>query len=169
MYAVWRQYDCLWPGLPPLCHRTAVCRMARLLLPLAWVDSSLLSYGCTSYGASIIVFVQGQFIFAIVWLNVIWRDHYCNWPGLPHICHRMVVRRMPEIFLPLAWVTSSLPGCCCRPCGASIIAFVLGHLIFASVWVYVAWREQYCLWPGLTHFCHHTAIRRMARVLLPLA
>ena len=93
----------------------------------------------------------------------VWRKYCCLWPGLPHLCHRMAVRSMARALLPLAWLNSSFPY------GASIIAFGLGYLIFAIVWLYVVWREYHCLWPGLTHLCHHMAVRRMTRVLLPLA
>ena len=71
--------------------------------------------------------------------------------------------------------------------GAAIIAFALGYLIFAIIWLYIVWRENCCLWPGLTHLCYvvwreyyclwtglphvwqHMVVRRVARVLLPLA
>ena len=56
---VWREYCCLWPGLPHVCHPMASSCMARALLSLAWVNSSLLSYGCTPYGASMIAFGLG--------------------------------------------------------------------------------------------------------------
>ena len=133
----------------------AVCRMARVLLPLAWVNSSLLSYGwapyagvllplawvtsslasygCTPYGAIMIAFGLCYHIFAIVWLHVVWRKHCCLWPGLPHFCHCMAVRRMARALLPLAWLNSSLLSYGCTPYGASIIAFGLGYLIFAIV------------------------------------
>ena len=145
-YAVWRMCYCLLPGLPHLCHRMDVRRMARVLLPLAWFDSSLLSYGCTLYGVSIIAFGLGHLIFAIVclyvvgreyyclwpglihfviiWAYAVWREHYCLWPGLPHLCHP---------------------------------------------WLYVVWCEYCCLWPRLNHLCCHIAVRRVARVLLNLA
>ena len=107
---VWHEYHCLWPGLPQLCDRMAVRRMARVLLPLACVNSSLLSYGCTSYGASMIFFGLGNLIFAIVWLYIIWRKYYCIWPALTHLCYHMAVRHMARALLPLVWVTSSLPS-----------------------------------------------------------
>ena len=72
LYAVWREYHCLWPGVSQLCHCMAVRRTARVLLPLAWINSPLLSYGCTSYGASIIALGLGYLIYAIVWLYVVW-------------------------------------------------------------------------------------------------
>ena len=104
----------------------AVRRMARVLLPVARANQSLLSYGCTLYGASINAFGLGYFIFAIVWLYVVWRQYYCRWPGLIHLCSRMAVRHMARVVLPLAWVTSALPWYGCKAYGASIIAFGLG-------------------------------------------
>ena len=41
LYVVWRKYYCLWPGLPHLYNRMAARRVARVLLPLTWVTSSL--------------------------------------------------------------------------------------------------------------------------------
>ena len=93
----------------------AVPRKARVLLPLAWATSSLPSYGCTSSGASIIAFGLGYLIFAIIWPYAVWREYYCLWPGLPHLCHRMAVRRMARVLLPLAWVNSSLLSYGCTP------------------------------------------------------
>ena len=98
-------------------------RMAKVLLPLAWVTSSVPLHGCTSYDASIIASGLAQFIFVTIWLYAVWLDYYCLWPGLPH---------------------------------------------FAIVWLYVVWRMYYCLWPGLTHLCYRMAVPRMTRVLLPL-
>ena len=72
----------------------AVRRMARVLLPLARVNASVLSYGFTPYGASIIAFGLVDLIFANVWLHVVWREYYCLWPGLPLLCYGMAVRRM---------------------------------------------------------------------------
>ena len=89
----------------------AARRMARGLLPLAWVNSSLLSYGCTPYGASFIAFGLGYLIVAIVWLYVVWREYYCLWPGLLHLCYHMAVRRMARVLLPLARVTSTFLLC----------------------------------------------------------
>ena len=87
-------------------------------------------------------------IFAIVWLYVVRREHYCIWPGLTHLCyhmavrrmarvllplpglihlcHHMAARRMAQVLLPLAWATSSFPSYGCTSSGASIIAFGLG-------------------------------------------
>ena len=144
----------------------AVRRMARILLPSSWVNSSLLSYGCTPYGASIHAFSLGYLIFAIVWLYAVWREYYCLWPGLPHLCHRMAERYMARALLPLAW---ALLTCDCTPYGASILDFGLGYLIFAIKWLHILWREYHCLWLGLIHLWSHTAIRRMTRVLSPLA
>ena len=95
LYVVWGGYYCLWPGLIHLCYHMAICRMARVLLPLAcvtsslpsmtvrrmarallplaWVNSPLLLYACTPYAASIIV--------------------------LPHLCHRAAVQRMARVSL----------------------------------------------------------------------
>ena len=148
----------------------AVRRTARVLLHLAWVNSSLLSYGCTLYGVSIIAFGLGYLIFAMVWLYVVRRKYYCLWPGSIHLCYHMAICDMAQVLLPLAWVTSSLPSMtvrrmarvslflalvsspllsyACTPYGASIIAFGLGYLIFAIVWLYVVWRKYYCHWPG---------------------
>ena len=125
-----------------------VHRIARVLLPLAWDISSLLSYGRTSYGTSII-----------------WREYYCPWPGLAHLCYRVAVRCMVRVLLPLAWVISSLLPYGHTPYGVSIIAFGLVYLIFVIGWMYAVWREYYCLWPGLSHFCYRMAVHRMARVL----
>ena len=119
---------------------------AGVLLPLAWVTSSLASYGCTPYGAIMIAFGLCYHIFAIVWLYVVWRKHCCLWPGLTHLCYHI-------------WL---------YPYGANIIAIGLGYLIFAIVWLYVVWRERYCLWPGLIHLCNHMAVPHMAQVFLPL-
>ena len=102
LYVVWREYCCLWPGLTHLCYCMAVRCMARVLLPSSWVNSSLLSYGCTPYGASIHAFSLGYLIFAIVWLYAVWREYYCLWPGLPHLCHRMAARHMVRVLLPVA-------------------------------------------------------------------
>ena len=108
LYVVWREYYCLWPGLPHLCHRMAEGYMARALLPLAWITSSLQSYGCTPFGANILAFGLGYLIFAMILLHAVWREYYCLWPRLPHLCHRMAVRRMARALLPLAWLNSSL-------------------------------------------------------------
>ena len=94
---------------------------------------------------------------------------YCLWPGLPHLCHRMAVRRLARMLLVFAWLKSSLLSNGRKPYGASIIAFGLDYLMFATVWRYVVWREHYCFWPGLIRLCYHMAGRRMARVLLHLA
>ena len=87
----------------------AVRRMAPALLPLSWVHSSLLSYGCMPYGASIVAFGLGYLNFAIVCLYVVQREYYCLWPGLIHLCYHMAVPRMVRVLLPLGWVMSSLP------------------------------------------------------------
>ena len=87
-------------------------------MPLAWVSSSL-----------------------VTWLHAVWREHHSLWPGLPHLCHRMAVRRMARVLVSLAWLYSSLLSYDCAPYGASIIAFGLGHLSFAIAWLYVVWRE----------------------------
>ena len=108
LYIIWCEYYCFWPGLPHLCNRMAVRHMARVLLPLAWVISFWGSYGCTWYGASMIAFGVGYLIFAIVALYVVWREYYCLWPGLPHLCNPVAVRRVARVLLPSAWVTSSL-------------------------------------------------------------
>ena len=130
----------------------AVRRMARVLLPLAWVNSSLFSYGRRLHGASIIAVGLCNLIFAIVWLYVVWREYHYLWPGLIHLCYHMAVRHMVRVFLPLAWVTSCLPPYGGTPYGTSIIAFGLGYLIFRIVWLlYVLWRDYQCLWPGLVH------------------
>ena len=170
LYVVWREHCFLWPGLIHLSYHMAVPCKARELLPLAWDTSYLPSYGCTFYGASIIAFGLDQFVFVIIWPYAIWCDHYCLWPGLAHLCHHVAVHRLARVFLPLAWVNSSLLSYGHTPYGASIIAFSLGYLMFATVRRYVVWREYYyCLWPGLIHLWVHMAVCRMARVLMPLA
>ena len=88
----------------------AVRCMARVLLPLARVNASVFSYGCTPYGASIIASGLGDLIF-VVWLHVVWREYYCLSPGLPLLCYGMAVRRMERVLLPLAWVNSPLFSC----------------------------------------------------------
>ena len=85
----------------------AVRRLVRVLLLLAWVTPSLQSYGCTSYGASMIACGLGYILFGILWLYVVWRQYDCLWRGLPDLCNRSAVRRMARVLLPLAWVTSS--------------------------------------------------------------
>ena len=159
-------------------------------MPLVYVITCLLPYGCTLCSAITIAFGLGCLSFVIVllhavrhkydwsWpglshlcyrlLRVVWREHYCLWPGLPHLCRPVAVRRLARVFLPLAWVNSSLLSYGRTPYGASIIAFGLGYLMFATIWRYVVWREHYCLWP-LIHLCYHMAVRCLARVLLPLA
>ena len=127
LYAEWGDYGCLWPMLPHLFHRMALRRTARALLRLAWVSSSLIVIiWLYPYGESIIAFGLGYLIFAIVWLYVIWREHYCFWPGLIHLCYHVAVPHMARVLLPLAWATSSLPSYGCTSYGASIIAFGLG-------------------------------------------
>ena len=108
LYVVWREYDCLWNGLQQLCHRMALGRLARVVLPLARVNASLLSYGCTPYGASILAFGLGSVIFAVVWLYIVWPEYHCLWPGSIHLCYHMAVCRLARVLLPLAWVTSYL-------------------------------------------------------------
>ena len=104
----------------------AVRRMARVLLPLVWVNSSSLSHGNTPYGASIIAFGLNYIIFAISLLHVVWREHYRRWPGSVHLYDLMAVRRVARVLLPLARVTSSLPSNGCTSYGASIAALGLG-------------------------------------------
>ena len=113
--------------------------MAQVFLPLAWVITSLLLFGSTPYGASIM-----------------WRE-YCPWLGLAHLCYRVAVRCMARVLLPLAWVISSLLPYGHTPYGASIAAFGLVDLIFVIGWMYAVWR------------CYRMAVRRMARVSMPLA
>ena len=43
-----------------------------------------------------------------------------------------------------------------------IIGFGMGYLTFVIVWLYAAWREYYCLWPGLSHLDYCKAVRQMA-------
>ena len=86
----------------------AVRHLVQVLLLLAWVTTSLQSYGCTSYGTSIIAFGLGYIFLVILWLYVVWHQYDCLWPGLPDLCNRSTVRRMARVLLPLAWVTSSL-------------------------------------------------------------
>ena len=86
----------------------AVRRMARALLPLTCVNSSLLSRGCTTYGTSSIDFGLGYLNFGIVWLYVVRREYYCLWPELIHLFNQLAVPRMAQVLLPLAWVDSSL-------------------------------------------------------------
>ena len=143
--------------------------MARVALPLAWVTSSLPSYGCTWYGASSIAFGLVEFFFVIIWLYLVWREYYCLRPGLPHLCHRMAVHCMAPVLLPLAWVDSSLLSYGCTLHGAGIIAFGLCNLILAILWLYIVWRQYHCLWSGLIHLCYHIAVCCLVRVLLPLA
>ena len=124
LYAIWREYYCPWPGLPQLCHCMAVRRTARVSLHLAWVNSSLLSYGRTLHGASIIAFVLSYFIFAIVWLNIMCCEYHCLWPGLIRLYYHMAVRRMAPVLLSLAWELLEkvlLPSrkSCCRHIGRS--------------------------------------------------
>ena len=57
-------------------HRMVLRRMARAISLLAWVNSSLLSDGCTPYAASTIAFGLGYLSFAIVWLYVVRREYY---------------------------------------------------------------------------------------------
>ena len=140
--------------------------MARALLPLA-VNSSLLSYGSTVSGASIAAFGVSYFIFAIIWLYAVWRDYDCLWPMLPHFCHHMALRRLAQALLPLAWDNSFLLSCGCTRMARVLVSLAWVYLIFAIVWLYVRWREHYCLWPGLIHLCDHMAVPRKARVLLP--
>ena len=97
LYVVWREYYCIRPGLPHLCHRMAARRMARVLLPVALVNSSLLSHSNTPYGASIIAFGLGYLIVAILCLYVVWHKHYRCWPGLIHLCYHMNVRRVAPV------------------------------------------------------------------------
>ena len=179
-YTVWRECYCLWPGLPHRRHRMGVCRMARVLLPLAWVNSSSLSYGCTPYGASIIAFGLGYLFLPLYGCTL----YGASTVIFGNFCHRTSVSRMARALLPLAWVNYfllsygrapygasiiafglgyflvAIHGCMShgvswvnssllsdgrRPYGASIIALGLVQLIFATVWLYVAWREHYCL------------------------
>ena len=128
---MWREYCCLWPRLIHLFCYIAVRHIARVFLNLAWFNSSLLSYGLTLYGASIIVFGLGYLVFAIAWLYVVRREYYCIWPGLIHLCYHMAVPCKARVLLPLAWVDTSLLSYGRMPDGASIIAFCLGYLIFA--------------------------------------
>ena len=69
------------------CHRTVASRTARVLLPLAWVNSPLLSYACTPYGASGIAFGLDYLIFAFYAVL------------LPLACYHMAVRRTPRALL----------------------------------------------------------------------
>ena len=162
----------------------AIRRMARVLLPLAWVNSFLssngrtsygasiiafslgylilASHGCTMYGASIIAFALGYFIFVIIWLSASWREYFCVWPGLPQLCHRTAVRCTVRVLSPLAWVNSSWFSYGRTSYAASMVAFGLGYLIFAIIWLCVVWFEYYCLWPGLVYLCFHVAVRRIA-------
>ena len=109
--------------------------LARVLIPLAWITSSLPSCGCTLYGASIIAFGLGSFFFLSRWLYAVWCEYHCLRPGLPHLCHRMPVRRMACVSLHLAWVHSSLLSYGCTPYGASMIACSLCYHIFDIVWL----------------------------------
>ena len=131
----------------------AVRCMVRVLLPLARVDASVLSYGCMPYGAKIIAFGLSDLIFAIVWLHVVWREYFAF--------------RLGYLFFAMVWRYVVWREYYCLWPGLSSIAFGLCYLIFAIMWLYVVWREYYCLWPGLIHFCYHMAVRRMARALLP--
>ena len=117
----------------------AVRRLVQVSSLLAWVTPSLHSYGCTSYGASIIAFGLGQLIFVITWQYAVWREYYCLWPGLHHLCHRMAERYMARALLPLAW---ALLTCRCTPYGASILDFGLGYLIFAMILLHAVWRKD---------------------------
>ena len=94
-----------------------------------------------------IAFGLGYPIFVIVCMHVLWHEYYCLWPGLPHLCDCMAVRRMARVSLLLG----------------------LRYVIFVIVWLYVVWREYYCLWPGLPHLCNCIGVRCVARELLPLA
>ena len=103
-----------------------VRQMAGVLLLSAWVHSLLLSYAYTPYGARIIAFGLGHLIFDIAWLYVVWREYFCLWPGLIHLCYHIVVGHMARVLLNLAWVNSSFLLYGRTPYGASIIAFGLG-------------------------------------------
>ena len=75
----------------------AVGRTARVLLPLARVNASVISYGCTPHGASIVAVGLGYLTFAMVWLHVVWREYCCLWPGLIHLCYHKAVRRLARV------------------------------------------------------------------------
>ena len=137
-----------------------------------------------------IAFGLGYLIFAIVWLHAIWHEYYCLWPGLIRLCYHVAVRRMARVLLPLAWGTSSLPSMAicrmarvllhlawvnspllsdgCMLYGASMLSFGLGYLVFAIALLHVVWHEYHCLWPGLLQLRFCMAVRRTARVSLPL-
>ena len=112
---------------------------------------------------SIIAFGLGYLTFVIVWLYVVWREYYCLWPGLPHLCNPMAVRRMAQVLLPLASAISSFLSYGCTPYGASMIAFGLGYLIFGIARLYAVRRRYYCLWPGLSHLSYRMAVRHMVQ------
>ena len=146
----------------------AVPRRTQVLLLSALVISSLLSYDCTLYGASVIGFGMGYHVFVITWLYAVRREYDCLWFMLSHLCCRMAVRCMARVSLRLAFVFSALLSHCCTPCvasivghgpgchifaivrcpphGTSIVAFGLGYLSFVIVWLYDVGREYYCLW-----------------------
>ena len=118
--------------------------------------------------------ITGSYVKDLLLQRVSWSPEcrkldYCLWHGLSRLCYHLAVRRMARVLLPLAWAISSWLLYGCTPNGVSIIAFGLGYLTFVIVWMYAAWREYYCLWPGLSHLWYRTAVRRKAHVLLPLA
>ena len=49
------------------------------------------------------------------------------------------------------------------------MARVVLRLVWVIVWLHDVWRKYYCLWHGSSHPCYRMDVRRMARVLLPVA
>ena len=133
-------------------RRMVLRHMARALSLLAWVTSTLRSYGCTSYGASILAFGLGQLILL---------PYGCTQYGTSIIASGLGYLNF-AIVLRLAWVTSSLLWYGCTSYGARIIAFGLGQLVFVIIWLYLVWCKYDFLWPGLPHLCHRMAVHRMA-------
>ena len=94
------------------------------------------------YGTRTVAFGMGHQVFDSAWLCATWREYYCLWPGLSHLCYRMAVRH-----------------------GRDYYCLWLGFTYLCSRMDV----EYYCLWHGLSHLCHRMAVRCMARVLLLLA
>ena len=101
--------------------------MARVLLPLAWADSSLTSYGNVPYAATST---------PLAWVSSSFPSYGCTYYGASMIAFG------------LGQFHASLLSYSCALYGASIIAGVLGYLIFAVVWLHVVWSEYTAFWLG---------------------
>ena len=100
--------------------------MARVSLPLARVSSSLLSYGYTLYGASIIAFGLGHLIFVIVWPYAAWREYY-----MARVIIFLGQGQLIFVIVRLYAVWREY-YCLWR-----------SYHIFVIVWLYAIWREYY--------------------------